>query len=235
MAADGQTCLVLWDIDHTLIDAAGFGRAIYERVFPAVTGQPLRELAALHGRTELDIIHDTLELHGIAATEAIVTGLAAALGEAYWAAIDELTARGRVLPGVREALRALAVEPGIRQSVLTGNTADVARVKLEAFDLDPYLDLTIGAYGDEHRDRHELVTIARTRAATRLGTPIEASQVVLIGDTPNDVAAARTAGARIIAVATGTYSVDELAAAGAELSLTTLADLPQLQRALAAR
>lgn len=232
MPVDPQIRLVLWDIDHTLIETRGVGRAIYERVFPAVTGQPLRELATVHGRTELDIIHDTLELHGITATQDTVTRLAAALAEGYRAAIDELIARGRVLTGVRDALEALAAEPGVRQSVLTGNTTDVARIKVEAFGLDRYLDLTIGAYGDDHRERAELVNIARKRAAERLGVLVSASQVVVIGDTPADVDAALTAGARVISVATGRYSVDDLAAAGAVSPLDTLGDLLKLRRAL---
>jgi phosphoglycolate phosphatase len=232
MAAHGKRRLVLWDIDHTLIESRGVGRAIYERVFPEVTGQPLRELATVHGRTELDIINETLQLHAIEPTEQVVNQLAAALTEGYRAAIGELTTRGRVLPGAREALDVLADEPGLHQSVLTGNTTDVARVKVEAFGLDRYLDLSLGAYGDDHRDRHELVAIACNRASQQLGAAISAEQVVLIGDTPSDVKAALAAGAHIVAIATGKYSVDQLIAAGAKSSLGSLVDLPHLRQAL---
>ncbi|MGP4018810.1 HAD hydrolase-like protein [Saccharopolyspora sp. 5N708] len=232
MAADGLTHLVLWDIDHTLIETRGVGREIYERVFPQVTGQPLRELATVHGRTELDIIHNTLQLHDLEPTEQAVNQLAAALADGYRDAIDKLTTRGRVLPGVWEALNALAGEPRLHQSVLTGNTTDVARIKVEAFGLDRYLDLSTGAYGDDHRDRPELVTIARKRAAHRLGNTIPAEQVVLIGDTPSDVEAALTAGAQIIAVATGKYSIADLRAAGATTAFESLTDVPHLPRAI---
>ncbi|MQA10983.1 MAG: HAD hydrolase-like protein [Pseudonocardiaceae bacterium] len=235
MAAEGPKRLVLWDIDHTLIDSRGVGRSIYERIFPEVTGQPLGELAMFHGRTELDIMHDTLRLHGIEPSEPTVNRLAAALGRGFGAAIAELTARGRVLPGVWQALESLAAEPDTLQSVLTGNTAVVARVKLEAFGLDRYLDLPVGAYGDDHRDRAELVAISRGRVAHRTGVTIPAEHVVLVGDTPNDVHAALTAGAQVIAVATGSYSVAELRAAGAMSILDSLADLPLLRQALATR
>lgn len=228
MAADGHTRVVLWDIDHTLIESRGVGREIYERVFPTVTGRPLRELATVHGRTELDIIHNTLELHDIEPTEQAVHQLATALAGGYRAALHELITRGRVLPGVWQSLDVLAAEPGLHQSVLTGNTAEVARIKVEAFGLDRYLDLSIGAYGDDHRDRAELVTIARKRAAHQLGTPIPATQVVLIGDTPSDVDAALTAGAQIIAVATGKYTVEDLRTAGAETALESLSDVSRL-------
>lgn len=229
MGTNGQTRLVLWDIDHTLIESRGVGRLIYERVFPAVTGQPLRELATVHGRTELDIMHDTLVLHGIEPSERIVNQLAAALADGYGDAIDELASQGRVLPGVWEALESLANEPGVYQSVLTGNTADVARVKVEAFGLDRYVDLALGAYGDDHHDRAELVVIACKRASQRLSTAIATNQVLLIGDTPNDVHAALNAGAQIIAVASGKYSIDDLRAAGAATAVTDLTQFPQVR------
>ncbi|MEV5543291.1 haloacid dehalogenase-like hydrolase [Saccharopolyspora shandongensis] len=232
MATDGQTRLVLWDIDHTLIESRGVGREIYERVFPEVTGQRLRELATVHGRTELDIIHNTLRLHDLEPTEQAVNQLAAALADGYRAALNELTTRGRVLPGARQALDTLASEAGIHQSVLTGNTTEIARIKVEAFELDRYLDLSIGAYGDDHRERPELAGIARKRAAHRLGNTIPAAHVVLIGDTPSDVDAALTAGTQIIAVATGKYTVDDLRTAGATTVFECLTDIPHLRRAI---
>lgn len=225
MGTNGQTRLVLWDIDQTLIESDGVGRLVYERAFPAVTGQPLRHLGKFNGRTELDFMHDTLALHGIEPTEKTVRRFAAALADGFRDAIDQLVGRGRVLPGVWEALEALANEPNVAQSVLTGNTADVARIKVEAFGLDRHLDLSLGAYGDDHRDRPELVAIACKRAAQQLGGAINADQVLLVGDTPNDVHAAVSTGAQIIAVASGSYSVDDLRAAGSGTVLQSLADL----------
>lgn len=226
------TRLVLWDLDHTLIESRGVGRDIYERVFPRVTGQPLRELATVHGRTELDIIADTLEAHGIPATDQAVTRLADALADGYREARDELARRGRDLPGARDTLTLLAAQPHVHQTLLTGNTTEVAAVKVQVFDLDPYLDLTIGAYGDDDHDRPALVAIARQRAAERLGRPVDADQAVIIGDTPNDVAAALTAGTQLIAVATGNYTTDDLAKAGASIVLDDLADVPRLHEVL---
>lgn len=224
---------MLWDIDHTLIESRGLGRTIYERVFPTVTGQPLRELATVHGRTELDIMHDTLQLHHVEPTDNNIHRLATALAEEYHAAVDELTTRGRTLPGVWQALEALHSEADLHQSVLTGNITNVARVKVAAFGLDRFLDLTIGAYGDDDRERAELVDIARKRAEKQLGTAISVEQVVLIGDTPADVEAAIAAGTRIIAIASGAYTVDDLRAAGAETTLANLNNPTQLRHALA--
>jgi len=224
--------LVLWDIDHTLIETRGVGRKIYQRIFPEVTGLSLRELATVHGRTELDIIHNTLRLHGIEPTERAVNAVAAALTQGYEAARVELAERGRVLPGVVAMLEQLAAEPGLHQSVLTGNTTDVAKIKVEAFGLDSYLDLSLGAYGDDHRDRAELVTIARKRATHHLDTPISPDQILLIGDTPNDVDAALTTGAHILAVATGKYTTAELHAAGATTVVENLENITDIRAML---
>lgn len=224
--------LLLWDIDHTLIESRGVGRSIYERIFPVATGRQLHDLATVHGRTELDIISETLKQHGIEPTEQAIRDVAHALADGYRAATDELAQQGRVLPGARTALETFATKIDMQQSVLTGNTAAVARIKLEAFGLDPYLDLTIGAYGDDHHDRTELVAIARTRAEQQFGTTLPVDHVVLIGDTPADVNAALTAGARIIAVTSGKYATDDLRAAGASTVLEAL-DVSSLRRALA--
>ena len=117
------------------------------------------------------------------------------------------------------------------QSVLTGNTRPAAEIKLRTFDLDRYLDFDIGAYGTDDDTRANLVKIARQRAETAHGSRFDAAATVLIGDTPNDVIAARDGGARVIAVATGSDSAGELADAGAD---TVLKDLTQTGQLLSA-
>jgi phosphoglycolate phosphatase-like HAD superfamily hydrolase len=214
--------LVLWDIDHTLIETRGVGRAIYERAFPMITGKPLRQLARVAGRTELVIMRDTLQLHGIEPSEQTMRRLAAALAQGYDDARAELATTGRVLPGARETLAALAAEPRVHQGVLSGNLRDVSRIKLEVFGLDSYLDLASSAYGDDHTERPELVGIAQKRATERTAARFDNQHTVLIGDTPSDVDAALTAGVRIIAVASGTSDETELAQAGAPVTVSDL-------------
>jgi phosphoglycolate phosphatase-like HAD superfamily hydrolase len=131
---------------------------------------------------------------------------------------------GRALPGVEDTLARLAHSPIVYQSVLTGNLRDVARIKLEVFDLDHYLDLDAGAYGDDDPERPKLVTIAQQRAAERTGVMFGNDATVLIGDTPKDVEAGLAAGVRVIGVATGNTSTQELRDAGAPHAAANLVE-----------
>jgi phosphoglycolate phosphatase-like HAD superfamily hydrolase len=97
-------------------------------------------------------------------------------------------------------------------------------VKLGAFGLDTLVDLEIGAYGSDHRQRGRLVGIALEKHEHKHGTRLAPHDVVLVGDTPLDVAAAREGGARAVAVATGPFGADELLAAGADAVLPDLRD-----------
>lgn len=222
--------LVLWDIDHTLLQSRGMGREMYERAVPAAIGQPFRQLADVSGRTELDIIAETLKLHGVEPTDTAIGKLANALIDSYEASRDEFALRARALPGAREALAALASEPSVHQGVLTGNLRAVARTKLVALGLEEFLDLETSSYGDDHADRAELVAIARERAAQHLDTQFGLDDIVLIGDTPRDVTAALDAGVRVIAVASGKSDVGALYAAGADRVLEDLSDTDRLRR-----
>ncbi|MFC3891625.1 HAD family hydrolase [Lentzea rhizosphaerae] len=222
--------LVLWDIDHTLLQSRGMGREMYERAVPAAFGRPFQQLADVSGRTELDIIAETVKLHGIEPTDTTTGKLVSALIDSYEAGRDEFASRARVLPGAREALAALEAEPTVHQGVLTGNLRAVARIKLVALGLEQFLDLETSSYGDDHADRAELVTIARERAAQQLDTQFGPDDTVLIGDTPRDVSAALTAGVQIIAVASGRSSVEDLRDAGAVEVLADLTDTAELVR-----
>jgi phosphoglycolate phosphatase-like HAD superfamily hydrolase len=225
------TRLVLWDIDHTLIETRGVGGEIYAEAFAKVTGHPLKKMPELAGRTEPVIFADALKVNGIEPNEDLYDQFAAEQARGYAAHLDELRACGRALPGAAEALHALSERNDVLQSVLTGNTRPAAEIKLRAFDLDRYLDFDIGAYGTDDGVRANLVGIARQRAEKAHGGSFEDDATVLLGDTPNDVAAALASRARIVAVATGKDTAADLAAAGAE---TVLLDLSDTRAVLAA-
>ena len=152
-------------------------------------------------------------------------------------AAPPLTAQPAAVPAMAaDPADGLSGETGrIHQSVLTGNIRSVAEVKLAALGLREWLDLCIGAYGDDHEDRTELVAVARRRAAAvhgRSAAAFEGPATVVIGDTPLDIAAALAAGARAVGVATGSYSADDLAMAGADAVLPDLTDTATVLRAL---
>ncbi len=221
--------LVLWDIDHTLMESRGVGPAVYRRAFRNATGRELERYAIVPGRTELAISAEMLRLNGLDASEGAVLALIDSLLHEFQIAKFELAATGRALPGAKETLAQLAAEPRIHQSVLTGNVRELAILKLKAFGLDVYLHLDSGAYGDDHENRANLVFIAQRRAAERLGAAFGPRNTILVGDTPYDVRAAKEAGTRVIAVATGASTVQELVEAGADLAVSNLRDRRLLQ------
>lgn len=218
------TTLVLWDVDHTLIETRGVGGEVYSEAFRKVTGHDLETMPELAGRTEPVIFRDAMKANGITASEDLYPEFAAEQARGYVDHLDDLRSRGRALPGAAEALRELSQCEDVTQSVLTGNTRPSAEIKLRAFGLDRYLDFDIGAYGTDDDTRANLVAIARRRAEEARGHPFYNGLTVLIGDTPNDVAAAHQSGARIIAVATGRDTADDLTAAGAGTVLDDLTD-----------
>ncbi|MGA5817691.1 HAD family hydrolase [Kitasatospora sp. NPDC094028] len=213
--------IVLWDIDHTLIENAGVSKEIYAAAFAALTGAPPAVRASTEGRTDRLIMRDMFRSHDLPEPDWPI--IEAALTRAGQEHFGELRRRGMALAGVRDALKAACVQADWVSSVLTGNIAANARVKLSAFDLDPLLDLGVGAYGADAEQRADLVAVARGHVHRHRGLP-RGVPVVLVGDTPRDIEAALTTGCGIIAVASGTHSRAELAAAGAPVVLPDLSD-----------
>jgi phosphoglycolate phosphatase len=218
--------LVLWDIDGTLVDSAGHGRFAFEEAFDAVIGG-VPDWVEYAGRTDhqiaLSMLNDSTE-HLPAVLEQLVAKLAVRK--------SAIAAEGRVYPGVPETLAALHDADGVINSLLTGNLEANAAVKVGAFGLERWLDFEAGAYGsDPHERRSDLVAIARERAAARYG---QTTGAVLVGDTPLDVLAAREAGARAVAVATGFADLDSLRASEPDALLQDLSDTEAAIRAITA-
>ncbi|GAA4264113.1 HAD family hydrolase [Dactylosporangium darangshiense] len=214
--------LILWDVDHTLIETRGLGGELYANAFHTATGVRMTRKAEVTGQTEPSILTATLRLHGIDADEPYLSRYQAELAREYDRHRGELARRGRRLPGAAETLAVLAEQPTIVQSVLTGNLRQVARIKLEVFDLARYLDLDVGAYGDDDTDRPKLVAIAQQRATARYGTVFDRDNTVVIGDSSHDIRTGLRGGAHAIGVASGSESADQLRATGA---ITTWNDL----------
>jgi phosphoglycolate phosphatase-like HAD superfamily hydrolase len=227
--------LVLWDIDGTLVDSAKLGRDAFVDAFEQVTGTPPARMVPFAGRTDLEIALDLFEHAGVSADGDVLERFGVQLHRAMVEREPELRARGRAYPGARESLERLRREPGVAQSLLTGNIAPNAAVKLGAFGLDALVDLEIGAYGSDDRRRGRLVAVALEKCARKRGVELTAADAVLVGDTPLDVAAAREGGARSVGVATGPYTPEQLATAGADFVLEDLRDTDAVLAAVLSR
>lgn len=205
--------LVLWDVDGTLLRSSRAVAEAYERAIRDVYRLE-GELASIppSGMTDGQIVLERLALHGHA--EPDVLALYDAFREAYVAGLE--SARSRlateleVLPGVPEILGRLQ-DRGLYQSLLTGNFEAAARLKLGCVGLDRYVDFALGAFGSDHRDRTCLVPIAIDKVRRIRGVELSSEEVVVVGDTPRDIACARAGGARAVAVATGDHPSTELA------------------------
>ena len=233
--------LVLWDVDHTLINAGRAGWRAYQLAFGQLFGRDVPLAPSMAGRTDRAIALETLALAGVPNPRAQVDAFQRVLAQVAPSVADVVREQGRVLPGAAEAVRALAAAgpvtgsgDGTRvvQSVLTGNMRVLAQVKLGALGLDRDLDLRIGAYGDAHEIRADLVPLARANATAAYAADFSGSATVLVGDTPLDVEAARVAGARAVAVATGEFPVGALAAAGPDAVLPDLTDTARVLAAI---
>lgn len=216
--------LVLFDIDGTLVLTGGAGLRAMNRAGESMFGvSNMLDGVAVAGRTDWIILRDALRRIG----RDLDDGLFARLRAEHVANLrEEIEAAGEgvkaVMPGIDALLPVLQSRPDVSLGLLTGNFHEAARIKLEHFDLWRYF--TCGAYGDDAEDRNELVPVAVARARERGVPPVRFEDVVVIGDTPHDIACAQAVGAQAIGVATGTYTVDQLRDAGAAVVFADLSD-----------
>jgi phosphoglycolate phosphatase len=215
--------LVLWDVDYTLVDSDGMGRQLYETAFAELYDGPMPQPGPMSGRTDRAIALEVLTLAGVPDPEQALGPFHDVMAAHSAGLAASVAQRSRVLAGAAQAISALA-ERDVVQSLLTGNIRPLAEVKLGPLGLTEHLDLDVGAYGDAHAVRAELVHLARDRASRVYGCDFGGAATVLVGDTPLDVGAALATGARAVAVATGLFTAETLAASGAHVVLPDLAD-----------
>jgi phosphoglycolate phosphatase len=180
--------LVLWDVDGTLVRAGPVARQAFDLAVEGALGRhPGDHGVQMSGKTDPQIALEILAAAEVAEEEAarhlpvILDGLERELA----AAAGLIRSHGQVMPGVEQVLDRLAARPDVVQSVLTGNIAANAAVKLGAFGLERWLQLDIGAFGSDHPDRRELVPVALAKARGR-GYEVAAAETWVVGDTPRD-------------------------------------------------
>jgi len=209
---------VLFDIDGTLVNTRGAGRAALEIAFAALSRDDGDAQIEMSGRTDRAIARDWLAAHGLEDSEENWRTLSRGYLEHLPATLCRR--QGFVLPGVEELLETLTRRGDVQVGLLTGNMPDGARLKLEHFGIWRYF--SFGAYGDAHLDRNAVADEALQQVQERASRPVAPGRVLVIGDTPHDVRCARHIGAVAVAVLTGWHTREELQAAGPDLLLDDL-------------
>ena len=203
--------LVLFDIDGTLLNSAGLGRASMRRALGSIFGSPGNPAYRYDGKTDKQIVRDVMRLEGH--SDEHIDSQMEKLIEIYLDGLREGAASGkfdvRPLDGVIELLDALEPRDDVVLGLLTGNVESGARTKLTAAGINPDR-FRVNAFGSDHEHRPELPAIAQRRANEQLGLDIAGDRMVVIGDTPADIACGRSLGAKAIGVASGHYSVEDL-------------------------
>jgi phosphoglycolate phosphatase-like HAD superfamily hydrolase len=217
--------IALFDIDGTLLRAGGAGRRAVElaldEVLDELDGHVSLESVEFAGRTDPWIIRTALTEHGVMADDALIHDVLRRYVEHLPREL-ELASAFEVLPGVLPLLAELYARDDVVLGLGTGNTERAAYAKLARGGLDSYF--SFGGFGSDHTERAELLRAGLQRGLERTGAAPGEARVVVIGDTPHDVAAAQAIGADCVAVSTGGYDGPALKAAGATVVVSDLRD-----------
>jgi phosphoglycolate phosphatase len=203
--------VVLFDIDGTLISTRGGGRRSMEAALTEHVGTPGPPDHRYDGKTDRQIAREAMQRSGIA--DAVIEAKLDAVVATYLEGLHALLrdpAYIEVNRGIHAVLDALEARTDVLLGLLTGNVLAGAEAKIRAAALG-FERFRVGAYGCDHEHRAELPAIAQQRAAALLQRPVPGDALVIIGDTPNDLTCGAAVGARAIGVATGGYSLEELA------------------------
>jgi phosphoglycolate phosphatase-like HAD superfamily hydrolase len=217
--------ICLFDIDGTLVSSGGAGKlAMYAAIQSEFGVAELNDGVPFSGRTDRAIVRDLFALHSIEESPANWRRfLTAYLGHLPSCLAER---RGKVLPGILALLEQLRTRGDVAIGLLTGNVRDGARAKLGHYDLFHYF--AFGGFGDHHLDRNDVAHDALDELHKHVNAPVDLDRIWVIGDTPLDVRCARSIGVRILAVATGLHSIDELAAERPDLLVADLSDASSL-------
>jgi phosphoglycolate phosphatase-like HAD superfamily hydrolase len=208
-----MTRVVLFDIDGTLLASGGVGRRAMEGALMVHFGTIGPTHYRYDGKTDKQIVRESMQMAGF--SDGDIDARMPALLADYLARLERTVTSGehavRMHLGIPELVDALEARTDVLLGLLTGNVAPGAALKLRAAGLAPERFL-VGAFGSDHEHRPALPAIAQRRAGELLQRDVPGGDVVIIGDTPADVACGRGIGARAVAVATGHFTTADLAA-----------------------
>jgi len=200
--------LVLFDIDGTLVHTGGAGIKAFARTFATAFNAPNGvERIKFAGRTDVSLVREFMGLHDIPATQENF----ALFFETYVFWLDHILkgSETRACTGVFDFIRDLrTLSRPPRIGLLTGNIRLGAEIKLRHFDLWDVFE--IGAFADDHEDRNQIALVAHERGRRLLNGSLDGGEIVVVGDTPHDIRCGRAIGAKVLAVATGGATLEEL-------------------------
>jgi phosphoglycolate phosphatase len=203
--------LVLFDIDGTLIRTGGAGVKAFEETFAEVFNLP-NATKTLHfaGRTDVSLVRECFTQHHVATTQENFDRFFAAYPDRLQRLLGTLPAQ--VLPGIQAFLNELyALDNRPVIGLLTGNIRRGAELKLRHLGL--WERFETGAFADDHEDRNCIAAAAKERGESLIGRSLHGEEILVIGDTPHDITCGKSIGAKVLAVATGVHSREELAQA----------------------
>ena len=216
-----RSTVILFDIDGTLVTCGGAGRRAMEAAFLDRIGRGDVCNFSFNGATDRAIARRGLEAAGVPVTAEAVDALLERYLEHLGRTLSDAPAY-RVLRGVVELLDRIEGTAGLAVGLGTGNVERGARAKLARGGIAERF--TFGGFGDDHEERARLLEAGAARGAARLGVDRTRCRVVVVGDTPRDVEAARAIGAEAIGVATGGERPEVLLAHGARAAFEDLSD-----------
>jgi phosphoglycolate phosphatase len=215
--------VLLFDIDGTLVTTAGAGRRALERAFERTYGASGAFPFRLDGMTDRAIVRQGLAQRGLPCGEAEIDALLDLYLEILKEEVAAADARTyRVHAGIERALDEASARTNTAIGLGTGNVREGARVKLTRVGL--YGRFAFGGFGCDHENRVELIRRGAERGAQHLDVPMKECRVVVIGDTPKDVAAAKGIGAECLGVGTGMFTPAQLTESGADAAFNDLSE-----------
>lgn len=221
--------LLLFDIDGTLLLTGRAGEHALRIALRERFGVE-DDLASISfaGSTDGAIVQQMFEANAIPHTPENVADLLD--GYVHHLALELPKREGRMLPGIVELLEALHKREDCVLGLLTGNIEKGAELKLSHYGVWEYFEF--GAFADDHVDRNKLGPVAQSRAVEKHGISFDARDVYVLGDTPRDIDCARAAGFVAVAIATGSYGKEELAAHQPDFLFEDLSDTKEVMQAL---
>jgi phosphoglycolate phosphatase len=223
--------LILFDVDGTLLRTGGATTRCIWRAAEKAFGRPLGRCQFMPGLLDHELLRCVADHNTIDRPEQFLETYTATYLAELEAELGQTHAEVKPMPGIISLLERLEEMPQIATGILTGNFRQATFLKLRFASLNRFT-FTASAFAEDGLVRNDLVAVALQRFAGCFGQPIDMSQTIIVGDTPRDIATAQATGCRVLSVATGAYSLDQLRAFKPDAAVQDLRDTAVLDAVL---